>query len=87
MIMKLNPNKFAIACAGAIVILWVICSAIVYFLPVAMMYFTGHMMHADLSAIAWTLTGTGFIVGLVAWAFCAWITAWLIAIIYNKLVE
>ena len=85
--MRLSPNKFAIACAGAFVILWVVCSATVYLLPDAMMYFTGHMMHADLSAMAWTLTGTGFVVGLVAWAFCAWITAWLIAIIYNKLLD
>jgi hypothetical protein len=85
--MKLNPNKFAVACTGAFIILWVICSTTVYFLPDAMMSFTGHMMHADLSSMAWTLTSTGFVVGLIAWAFCAWITAWLIAIIYNKLVD
>lgn len=85
--MKLIPNKFAVAFAGAFAILWVICSATVYFLPDAMMSFTGHMMHADLSSMGWTLTGTGITVGLIAWAFCAWITAWLIAIIYNKLVD
>jgi len=43
------------------------------------------MMHANFSSMAWALTGTGFIVGLIAWAFCAWITALLIAIIYNQL--
>jgi hypothetical protein len=44
-------------------------------------------MHADFLSMGWILTGTGFVIGLIAWAFCAWITAWLIAIIYNKLVD
>jgi hypothetical protein len=87
MAMRLNPNKFAIAYSGTFAILWVICSATVYFIPDAMRAITGHMMHADFLSMGWTLTGTGFIVGLIAWAFCAWITAWLIAIIYNELVD
>ena len=39
-----------------------------------MMAITGHMMHGDFSLMEWTLTGTGFIVGLIAWAFCALVT-------------
>ena len=85
--MKLNPYNFAIAAAGAFAIIWILCSTAVYLLPGAMMTMTGHMMHSDLSTMGWTLTGSGFIVGLVAWVFCAWLTALLIAIIYNKLSE
>ena len=85
--MKLNPNKFATASATTFAVLWVICSAVAYCLPDAIMTITGHMMHADLSSMGWSLTGTGFIIGLIAWAFCAGITTLLIAIIYNRLLD
>jgi hypothetical protein len=85
--MKLYPNKLSTASACAFSILWVICSAVVYFIPDAMMSITGHMVHSDYSQLEWTLTGTGFVLGLIAWAFCAWISAWLIATIYNKLID
>ncbi len=85
--MKLNPNKFATASATTFAVLWVICSAVAYFLPDAIMTITGHMMHADLSSMGWSLTGAGFIIGLIAWAFCAGITTLLIAIIYNRLLD
>ena len=85
--MKLDSTKFSMAAAIAVAVLWVICSAFVMLTPDFMMYMTGHMMHADLSTMDWMLTVNGFFLGLVAWVFCAWITAFLIAYIYNLLLN
>jgi hypothetical protein len=52
-----------------------------------MMTLTGHMVHANLDAMSWSMTTTGFFVGLFAWSLMAGFIAWLIASIYNKLPE
>ena len=82
--MKLQTTKLAIATAIAFSILWVICSAFVALTPDLSMSLTGAMLHANLSAMAWTLTWFGFFVGLVAWALLGGISAWLIALFYNR---
>lgn len=50
-----------------------------------MIMMTGHMIHADLNTLGWTLSFSGFLAGLVAWAAIAGVSGWLIASIYNKL--
>ena len=82
--MKLQTNKLAIATAIAFSILWVICSAFIALIPDLSISLTGAMLHANLSAMAWTLTWFGFFVGLVAWALLGVISAWLIAYLYNR---
>lgn len=81
----MNAKRCAIAAGLAFAVLWVICSALVAILPGPMMAITGHMMHGDFTAMGWTLTWTGFFFGLVGWAVVAGITAWAIALIYNRL--
>lgn len=83
--MTSNPVKLGIASAIAFAILWIICSAIVYVSPGPMMEVSGHMIHADLSTLSWTLTWPGFIMGLVGWMVVAGVTSWLIALIYKLL--
>jgi hypothetical protein len=83
--MNIDANKIGISSAVSFGLLWVVCSAVVHFMPQSMMMITGHMMHADLSTLGWTLTFSGFLTGLVAWAAIAGVSGWLIASIYNRL--
>jgi hypothetical protein len=83
--MKLNPNILGIASAVATAVLWIICSLLVALLPEFMTHMTAGMMHGDTASMAFTMTWTGFLWGLVAWVVCAGVTGWLIATIYNRL--
>jgi hypothetical protein len=85
--MSIKPIKLGIASAAIFALFWVICSVIVYFFSGQMMSMTGHMVHANLSDMHWTLTWSGFFVGLVSWAGIAGVTAWLIAATYNMLTD
>ena len=82
--MKLNSGALAIAAAGAFAIIWTLCSLFVLILPSMMSVMTGHMIHAHLDAFEWMLTLTGYLIGLIAWSAWAAGTAWLIAIVYNR---
>lgn len=79
-------NKTALANAAAVtsIILWIICSALVATLPSMMMTMSGHMLHADMTSVGWTLAPIGFVVGLIIWAAIAWVTGWLIGFFYNR---
>ncbi len=85
-IMMINTNKLAMASALSAGLLWVICSAIVVLFPHSTLQMTGHMIHVDLAQTTWTLTWTGFLVGLVGWVALAAITGASLAVIYNSLV-
>lgn len=82
--MKINSNALGMAFAAAFAFLWVICSLLVMVFPGFMMNMTGHMAHATLHDLGWTLTITGFLIGLVVWVITAWVTGWLIGFFYNK---
>ena len=84
--MKIEASRLGLASALAFAILWIICSAAVMLLPAGMMTMSGHMLHADLSTIQWSLGLWGFVAGLLAWSFVAGITGWFIGLLYNKLV-
>jgi len=84
--MKLNAEKFGLAAAYTVTIIWVICSVLVVLLPGMSMSMGGYMMHADFSGMAWQMGITGFVAGLVLWAVTAGVFAWLLASIYNKMV-
>lgn len=83
--MKLYPAKLGVAAAVTAGLLWVVCSLLVLALPGGMINMSGHMVHADLSQMSWTLTFVGFLLGLVIWSVVAYITGWLIGMVYNML--
>jgi hypothetical protein len=82
--MKLNPTALGAASAISFSILWIICSAAVAVLPGFMMTMSGHMLHVNFSQMGWTLTWTGVLLGLVVWAAVAFVSTWLIAVVYNQ---
>lgn len=82
----INRNKFAVAsglCAG---LLWVICSILVALFPHYMLLMTTHMIHVDITQMGWTLTWSGFLVGLAGWMILAGVAGALLAVIYNRMV-
>lgn len=83
--MNIQANKIGISSAATFGILWIICSTAVHFALQPMMIIAGYMMHSNLSTLSWTLTFTGFLTELVAWAAVAGISGWLLASIYNRL--
>jgi hypothetical protein len=82
----INRNKLAVAsglCAG---LLWGICSVFVALFPHYMLLMTTHMIHVDITQMGWTLTWSGFLVGLVGWMILAGVAGALLAVIYNQMV-
>lgn len=82
--MKLNVSALANAAATTAAILWIMCSLLVVMLPGMMMSMTGHMVHLDMQAHSWVMTGLGFVFGLIIWIALAWVTGWLVATCYNR---
>jgi hypothetical protein len=82
--MKLDTFSVAISLAGATAVLWTVCSALVVALPVSMMWIMGHMLHAQMQELAWTMSWTGYFVGLLSWVFSAAVLGWLIAWFHNR---
>lgn len=83
--MKLDAAKFGLSCAATFSILWVACSLLVMGMPMNMMQVSGHMVHGDFTSMQWSMSFQGLFVGLIAWAFVAGISGWLVAFVYNKL--
>ncbi len=81
--MKLEATKLALAAAMAAAVLWTICSALVAIMPGSMMGASGSMVHADLSAMSWSMSLVGFVVGLILWSLSSAVLGWLIATFYN----
>jgi hypothetical protein len=85
--MKLDAINFGLASAAAFSILWVICSLLVITIPTGMMQMSGDMVHGDLSSMQWSMGVQGIFIGLIGWSILAGVTGWLIAVIYNKLLN
>jgi hypothetical protein len=83
--MAIDSNRLALTFACATAVLWVVCSALVAVAPDAMMSVMGHMSHANLTDLDWTLTWSGFLIGLVGWVVWAGAAGWLIGWIYCRL--
>ena len=82
--MKLDENAFAIASGSTAGVLWIICSLIVIMLPGPMSQMGSHMTHGDMSAMTWSLSLPGVILGLIGWVVFAALTGWLFAFFYNR---
>ncbi|REJ76305.1 MAG: hypothetical protein DWQ47_11900 [Acidobacteria bacterium] len=83
--MKIKAIPFAIATALTAVILWVVCSVLVFAMPDQMMGMSGNMIHANLSEMRWDLSITGLMIGLIAWGVFAGVFGWFLAVVYNLL--
>jgi len=81
--MKLNEKAFALACAAAFAIVWVICSVLVMVMPDMMSGMTGNMLHTDWKSMGWHMSFIGVFIGGFLWALLMGITGWLIAKFYN----
>lgn len=81
--MKLDAMKLGIAAVLTTAVVWTVCTALVALLPGSMMGLSGHMVHADLATFAWSLTWTGYFVGLALWSVSAGIAGWLFGTFYN----
>ena len=83
--MKLDTRAFAIAAAIVAAVLFLICAFFVAVAPEATTNFAGHLIHADLSGIARSLTSGNFLGGLVCWTLGAGLVAGALAWLYNRL--
>ena len=84
--MKIDATKMGMATATAFGIAWLICSLLVWVFPASMMNMSGHMVHSDLSALNWHMSGVSILIGLFLWSVIAGLLAWLSATVYNRLV-
>ncbi|MBT8143024.1 MAG: hypothetical protein HKN88_08230 [Gammaproteobacteria bacterium] len=89
--MKLNAAKLALSGALSTAILWILCSLFVVFSPDMMWNMTEHMTHMDFQSLghdmSWTMSMTGFMTGLIVWSLCSAVFLWLLAVIYNYIIE
>ena len=83
--MRLDASKLFLSTLIVFAVIWTACAAFVSFLPVGMMRMSGHMVHMDLQGFSWSMTATGFFVGLIAWSVLAAGIVWLVASLYNRL--
>ncbi|MFV1985075.1 MAG: DUF5676 family membrane protein [Thiohalomonadales bacterium] len=83
--MNTLPIKIGIAAAIATALIWIVCSIAVYLFPESSMLISGQMVHANLESIDWTLTWSGFFIGLISWVIFVGISVWLVAVIYGIL--
>jgi hypothetical protein len=85
--MKIDAIKLGAATAIIFAVIWVVCSVLVLFVPGAMMQMSGHMLHADLGNMGWTMHWVGFLTGLILWTLLPALLVTAIAAIYNRFVD
>lgn len=82
--MNLDAKSLAMSFGSVTAVLWATCSVLVALMPGPMMSITAHMFHSDMGGFSWTLTWTGFFIGLVSWTVWAAVAGWLIGWAYNR---
>lgn len=80
----IHTKQMALAATVTTAVLWTICSAMVAAMPNAMLQLTAHMVHVDVTGFTWTLTWTGFFIGLLGWSVSAGAAGFVLAITYNR---
>ncbi|MFT7215533.1 MAG: hypothetical protein ACI9J5_003191 [Paraglaciecola sp.] len=83
--MKLEPHKLGLATAAAFAVIWMLCSFIFWQMPDMSMTESAYMMHSNMDNWSWKLHFGGFLGAFILWTLCGGISAWFIAVIYNKL--
>jgi uncharacterized protein DUF5676 len=84
--MKLDAINFGNAGALAIGILWIVCTSFFIFFPEFSLKMSGSALHLTMTDITLDLSMKAFVMGLICWVTTTWITLWLIATIYNRLI-
>lgn len=82
--MRIDAFKLGVATTTIFAAIWVICSALVVLIPGPMMQMSGHMLHADLSGLGWSMHWGGFFFGLMLWSLLPGLLVWAIAGLYNR---
>ena len=85
--MRLDVSKLFLSTLAVIAAIWTACAAFVLLWPVAMMRISGDMAHMEFQGLTWSITATGFFVGLFAWSILAASIVWLTASLYNRISE
>jgi hypothetical protein len=83
--MKLDAKHFGNAGALAIGISWIVCFIFFIIFPEPSLKMFGSALHLTLTDIALDLSIKSFVIGMICWVTTAWITLWLTATIYNRL--
>ena len=87
--MRLNPIKFGLAGLLSTATFWIVCSAFVALSPNMMWSMTEDMTHMNFEGLGndmtWTLSTSGFVIGLIVWSLSVGVFFYLLAIIYNYL--
>ena len=85
--MELDKNKFSLAAAGTMGIVYVVCAVFVWLAPDFALQLFGwlvHLVNVDKFAGDVAITATGLIIGLVQILVYAYIGAWIFAWLHNK---
>jgi len=87
--MKLNKHKFALAATITITIVYAVCAVFTALLPDVALKFLGWMLHlvnVENFAGGVEITFGGVILGLLPIIFYSYLTTYLFAWLYNKLI-
>ena len=88
--MELDKNKFALAAAGTLGIVYVVCAVFVWLSPNFALKLFGwlvHLVNVDKFAGDVVITATGFIVGLVQILVYSYVGAWIFAWLHNRFMK
>jgi len=85
--MELDKNKFSLAAAGTMGIVYVVCAVFIKLAPDFALQLFGwlvHLVNVDKFAGDVAITAVGLIIGLVQILVYAYIGAWIFAWLHNK---
>lgn len=88
--MTLNTNKLALAATITIGIAYIVCAVFTAIAPETALKFLGwtlHLVNVDKFAGGVEVTLGSFILGLLPILFYSYITAYIFALLYNKLIQ
>ena len=88
--MKLDVNKFSLAAAATMGIVYVVCAAFVTLFPVFSLQLLGwlvHLVNVDKFAGDVKITILGFILGLLQVVVYTYVGAWVFAWLHNKFLK
>ncbi|MBI2640340.1 MAG: hypothetical protein HYW91_00425 [Candidatus Sungbacteria bacterium] len=88
--MELNKNKFSLAAAATMGVVYVVCAVFVWLWPDFALKLFGwlvHLVNVDKFAGDVAITATGFVVGLVQILVYAYVGAYVFAWLHNRFMK
>lgn len=88
--MQLDKTKFALAAAGTLGVIYIVCAILVLIAPDFALRLLGwltHIVNVDKFAGDVTITPLGLLIGLLQVALYTFVVAWLFAFLHNKFVQ